>query len=75
MQDDLLVELELSSSLSTSYAPRKLGGASKIWRICSVISVGDDGGDERATTRLFHRATETSYGSCDGGLSEVSLSD
>nr|GFD51624.1 hypothetical protein [Tanacetum cinerariifolium] len=34
-----------------------------------------DGGDERAATRLLHRATMTSYGSCDGSVSGVSLSD
>ncbi|GKF65960.1 hypothetical protein Tco_0192477, partial [Tanacetum coccineum] len=29
--------------------------------------------DERAATRLFHRETVVSYGSCDGGESRVSL--
>ncbi|GJY30308.1 hypothetical protein Tco_0413803 [Tanacetum coccineum] len=55
MQDDLLIKLELSSLLSTSYAPR------------------NDGGDERIASLLLHRATVTSYGSYDGGLSEESL--
>nr|GEX06531.1 hypothetical protein [Tanacetum cinerariifolium] len=43
--------------------------------ICDEKIVRNDGGDERAATRLLHRATVTSYGSCDEGLSEVSLSD